>query len=80
MDQGVGFGYHYTDPEYGYYEELGALRKEATVFQAEIMALRKAAERMIQVSTRDQKNHRVYGQPSGLDGHEQQDDLVQAGP
>ena len=55
MDQGVGFGYHYTDPEYGYYEELGALRKEGTVFQAEIMALKKAAERMIRVSTKDQK-------------------------
>ena len=55
MAQGVGYGYHYEDPEYGHYEELGALREEATVFQAEIMALKKAAERLLRAGTRDQR-------------------------
>ena len=80
MDQGVGFGYHYTDPEYGYYEELGALRKEATVFQAEIMALKKAAERIIRVSTRDQKITVYTDSQAALMAMGQQDNLVQAGP
>ena len=57
-----------------------ALRKEATVFQAEIMALKKAAEKNDSSKHKRSENHRVYGQPSGLNGHGQQNDLAQAGP
>ena len=43
-EEGTGYGLLYQDDGY---EANGAMNKEATVFQAEILALKKAAERLI---------------------------------
>ena len=51
-DDGVGYGLHLGN---GFYEQQGSLREEASVFQAEIMAMNKAAQWLINRGTNGQK-------------------------
>jgi ribonuclease HI len=55
METGVGFGSHLTDYNLGTYTEYkGSLHKHATVFQAELMALKSVADHIIRNRVRNQ--------------------------
>ena len=59
----VGYGFICMDDQY---EQQGALPDESTVFQAEIMALKKGAEHLIQKGTENEEIHVYSDSKAGL--------------